>query len=93
MLCFVYASQRQNGSYLWLARKDEFSVLPESLKVLLGDLRPVLEVELDRHRKLPTENAATIRDHLHDQGWHLQLPPTEALAGNRHFEYGKKTVQ
>ncbi len=92
MLCFVYASQRQNGSYLWLAHKDEFSVLPEPLKALLGDLRPVLEVDLDRHRKLPSEDAVMIRAHLQDQGWHLQLPPTDTLAGNRHFEYGRKPV-
>lgn len=90
MQCFVYASQRRNGSYVWLARKDEFNVLSESLKAMLGELRLVLEMELDGQRKLPTEDAATVLDHLHVQGWHLQLPPTESLAGDRHLDYGQK---
>ncbi|TAL87693.1 MAG: YcgL domain-containing protein [Rhodanobacter sp.] len=89
MQCFVYASQRRSGSYLWLARKDDFEVLSEPLKNLLGELRPVLEVELDPQRKLPAEDAATVLEHLHAQGWHLQLPPTDALAGDRLLDYGQ----
>jgi hypothetical protein len=80
MHCFVYASLRKADTYVWLARHDDFSVLPESLALMLGDLRFVLEVELDAQRKLPKEDAAAVLANLQNQGWHLQLPPTHTVA-------------
>jgi len=80
MHCFVYASQRKSETYLWLERRDNFEVLPESLALLLGDLRFVLEVELHPDRRLPYEDAEVVVQHLRTQGWHLQLPPQETLA-------------
>jgi uncharacterized protein YcgL (UPF0745 family) len=91
MQCFVYASARKNDSYLWLARRDGFEVLSESLALLLGELRFVLEVQLDEQRKLPVEDAAQIVDHLRTQGWHLQLPPQETLAAANHPAYQQAT--
>ncbi|WP_158882678.1 YcgL domain-containing protein [Rhodanobacter sp. L36] len=87
MQCFVYASLRKNDSYLWLSRRDGFEVLSESLALLLGELRFVLEVQLDDQRKLPVEDAAMIVEHLRTQGWHLQLPPQETLAAANHLAY------
>ncbi|HUB91978.1 MAG TPA: YcgL domain-containing protein [Dyella sp.] len=80
MHCFVYASQRKADTYLWLDRKDHFDVLPASLSLLLGELRFVLEVELHPERRLPHEDVEVVMEHLHTQGWHLQLPPQETLA-------------
>lgn len=87
MLCFVYASRRKPNSYLWLTKRDDFSTLPASLTALLGELRFVLEVELDEQRKLPVEDAEQVRTHLQAQGWHLQVPPAETLAGANHLAY------
>lgn len=75
MHCFVYASLRKADTYVWLAREGDFSVLPASLTQMLGELRFVLEVQLDGQRKLPKEDAATVLANLQTQGWHLQLPP------------------
>ena len=80
MHCFVYASLRKADTYVWLARQGDFSVLPESLALMLGDLRFVLEVELDPRRKLPKEDVAAVLANLQTQGWHLQLPPAQMLA-------------
>ncbi len=79
MQCFVYASTRQPGNYVWLAARDEFGVVPESLARLLGELRFVLEVQLDAQRRLPLEHAEVVLEHLRGQRWHLQLPPAETL--------------
>lgn len=87
MQCFVYASLRKHDSYLWLAQHDAFDVLPESLALLLGELRFVMEVQLDEQRKLPVEEAAQVLEHLRTQGWHLQLPPQETLASANHPTY------
>jgi uncharacterized protein YcgL (UPF0745 family) len=80
MQCFVYASTRKPDTYVWLAARDELSVLPESLVLLLGELRFVLEVQLDEGRRLPVEDTELVLEHLRSQRWHLQLPPSETLA-------------
>ena len=80
MHCFVYASQRKSDTFVWLAARDEFGVVPESLSMMLGDLRFVLEVQLDDQRRLPHEDNRVVLEHLRTQGWHLQLPPQETLA-------------
>lgn len=87
MLCFVYASLRKPDSYLWLPLRDDFSALPESLVLLLGELRFVLEVRLNEQRQLPNEDADVVVEHLRTQGWHLQLPPQETLATANHLVY------
>ncbi|HEY1590031.1 MAG TPA: YcgL domain-containing protein [Rhodanobacter sp.] len=87
MQCFVYASLRKQDSYMWLAQRDALDVLPESLVLLLGELRFVMEVQLDEQRKLPVEDVTQVLEHLRTQGWHLQLPPQETLASANHPAY------
>jgi uncharacterized protein YcgL (UPF0745 family) len=87
MHCFVYASLRKADCYLWLAQRDGFDVLPESLTLMLGELRFVMEVQLDESHKLPVEDAALVMEHLRTQGWHLQLPPQETMASANHPAY------
>ena len=87
MQCFVYASLRKPDSYLWLAQRDAFDALPETLVLLLGELRFVLEVQLDEQRRLPVEDTEQVITNLRLQGWHLQLPPQETLATAKHLAY------
>jgi len=90
MQCFVYASLHKADTYLWLAGRDEFDVLPEPLALMLGELRFVMEVHLDAQRNLPMEDAHQVLDHLRTQGWHLQLPPQETLAAANQLDYRRK---
>lgn len=90
MQCFVYASLHKADTYLWLAGRDEFDVLPEPLALMLGELRFVMEVHLDAQRNLPMEDARQVLDHLRAQGWHLQLPPQETLAAANQLDYRRK---
>lgn len=80
MHCLVYASKRKADTYLWLDDPKRLEELPDALTGLLGELRFVLEVDLDRDRALPHQDAGQIVDNLCTQGWHLQLPPGETEA-------------
>lgn len=77
MQSFVYASRRREGTYVWLRERDQFDLLPTPLAEQVGELRFVLEVDLTVERQLPREDAATVLAHLGEQGWHLQLPPSD----------------
>lgn len=79
MHCHVYASNRRQQTYVWLAERDQFEVLPAALAQRLGDLRFVLDVQLDSTRSLPNADACNVLEQLRRQGWYLQLPPDTAV--------------
>jgi hypothetical protein len=77
MHCHVYASTRRTETYLWLDDPQRLGDLPDALREMLGEVRFVLEVDLDRDRRLPHQDAGQVLDNLGRQGWHLQLPSGE----------------
>lgn len=77
MQCFVYASHRRPDTYLWLRQRDALDGVPGNLRQTLGELRFVIEVELDAGRRLPNADAPTVLTRLESQGWYLQMPPAQ----------------
>ena len=75
MQAFVYKSQRKEDTFVYLAERDDFERIPETLRTPLGPLVFVLEVALTPERKLACENVETVRQNLASQGFHLQFPP------------------
>ena len=73
MKVFVYHSLKKSGYYLYVANKDDFSPVPEALLPRLGKLEFALEFELDKNRRLATENPQTVIDNLKSTGYHLQI--------------------
>lgn len=89
MHAYVYKSQRKADTYVYLAARDDFGRLPESLRTQLGPLAFVLDVELSPERKLAREDAAAVRDNLAVRGFHLQLPPSLATDPLGEDAFGK----
>ena len=58
--CFIYASRKKPDTYLWLTRRDNFDALPAQLRAMTGELRFVMELQLDETRRLPREDTATV---------------------------------
>ena len=75
MQAYVYKSQRKADTFVYLAKRDHFECIPESLRTPLGDLSFVLEAALTAERKLARENVETVRQNLAAHGFHLQFPP------------------
>ena len=85
MQAFVYKSLKKADTYVYLAGRDDFGRIPGPVRGELGDLRFVLEVALTPGRRLAREDADTVRAHLAERGFHLQLPPRavhDPLAGD-----------
>ena len=75
MQAYVYKSQRKADTFVYLAKRDDFAGLPESLRNQLGILSFVLEVALTPERRLARGDAAVVRQNLAMNGFHIQFPP------------------
>ncbi len=81
MFCAIYKSLKKYDTYLYVAVKDDFSRVPESLLRLLGQPVHVMDLELSPERKLAQEDVAEVMQNLQTRGWHLQMPKKEEWAG------------
>lgn len=70
----VYKSLRKPDTYLYLREKDAFSLVPDSVRLPLGELVFVLDVALGPERKLAREDARVVIANLRARGFHLQRP-------------------
>lgn len=78
MHAYVYKSQRKSETYIYLARRDDFGAVPESVRAPLAPLSFVLSVELTPERRLAHVDAQQVRAALSERGFFLQLPPSPA---------------
>lgn len=85
MNCFVYRSQKKIGMYLYLIKQDDFSVVPDALIKLLGELTFSFEFDLSEDRKLVREESKEVIRIMQESGYFLQMPPpkSEALESSR----------
>ena len=75
MQCFVYRSSLKLDTYIYLAEKDDFSVVPEALLKVFGNPEFTLEFELTPGRTLAQEKPEEVIRSLEERGFHLQMPP------------------
>ncbi|MCC6136087.1 MAG: YcgL domain-containing protein [Candidatus Contendobacter sp.] len=79
MPCAIYKSRRKADTYLYVAVRDDFSMIPEALLKLVGELEHVMDLDLRPERKLALEDTAEVLRNLEERGWHLQMPRREEL--------------
>ncbi|HEY0334654.1 MAG TPA: YcgL domain-containing protein [Stenotrophomonas sp.] len=75
MQAYVYKSQRKQDTYVYLATRDAFDALPDTLQAQLAPLVFVLEVTLTPERRLARVDVEAVRRQLVECGFFLQLPP------------------
>ena len=80
MQCFVYKSLKRPDTYIYLAKKDGFDVLPQSLSDRFGVLELALEFELLPNRRLARTEASVVIQAINDTGFYLQLPPSQVIS-------------
>jgi len=71
--CYIYRSDRKADTYLYLAKKDDFSDVPEDLLKIFGEPQFSFEFLIKPDRKLVKENSTIVYLNLKEQGYHLQL--------------------
>lgn len=75
MKTYIYKSSRKDELYLYLAKKDDFSDVPQALYDSMGK-EPifVMEVELTAERTLAREDVSKVKQNLETHGYHVQMP-------------------
>jgi uncharacterized protein YcgL (UPF0745 family) len=74
MHAYVYKSLRKPDTYLYLRERDGFALVPDGVRLPLGELQFVLEVTLNAQRKLAREDVGVVMRNLQERGFHLQRP-------------------
>ena len=77
MQCTVYKSLKKNDHYLFIKTEENLSRVPEKLLSMMGQLEQVMELELSSTRKLARAEVGDVMGSLNENGYYLQLPPTE----------------
>lgn len=80
MRCYVYKSQRRAETYLFLAQRDDFARVPDSVRLPLGDLVFAFDFDLTPGRKLARGDGDAVRANLAANGFHVQFPPPQVHA-------------
>ena len=73
--CWIYKSPKKDEMYLYISRQDCFDDVPEALLKRFGEPVFVMQLLLTAEKKLARENTRTVINNLHQQGYHLQMPP------------------
>lgn len=75
MKCYIYKSLKKDQLYLYLQKKDGFTVIPESLLNNIGKLEFVMELDITPERKLARVGAVDVMASLQEKGFFVQMPP------------------
>lgn len=75
MLCAIYKSPKKEGMYLYIEKRDDFSVLPETLLELFGKPQFVMLFNLLGQKQLAHLANQAVLEQIKQQGFYLQMPP------------------
>ncbi|OBT08553.1 hypothetical protein A9264_04790 [Vibrio sp. UCD-FRSSP16_10] len=74
MICAIYKSNKKQGMYLYITKKDDFSSVPDELMQMFGKPTMVMVVNLSK-RPLATVDVEKVKASLLKDGFFLQIPP------------------
>jgi uncharacterized protein YcgL (UPF0745 family) len=75
MLASVYRSKVKDHMYLYLAKKDDFSSVPEALLKIFGKPEFSMQLNLKNRQKLARVELSDVKKALKENGYYLQMPP------------------
>jgi uncharacterized protein YcgL (UPF0745 family) len=79
LLCEIFRCSRKAEMYLYVAKETGLSGLPKDMLSSLGELHSVMMLRLHKERHLARADVSKVMAMIHEQGYYLQLPPTDTL--------------
>jgi len=78
LICQIYRSPRQEGMYLYVDKQEGTERVPEALLAKFGVPEEAFALLLSAQRTLARADAAEVLAAIKEQGFYLQMPPSEA---------------
>lgn len=75
MLCAIYKSPKKNETYLYVAKRDDFSEVPVPLMDTFGVPQFVMLFNLAGDKQLLRTENEKVLGAIAEKGFYLQLPP------------------
>ena len=75
MLCAVYKSIRKPQTYIFVAKRDDFSQVPAPLLEKFGPPQLVSILNMSNDTKMAIAEAPKVIKAVKETGFYLQLPP------------------
>jgi uncharacterized protein len=77
LLCSIYRGSKREGMYLYVRRGTDLGTLPEALMKAFGQPGHAMDMLLTADKKLARAEADKVMAQIREQGFYLQMPPTE----------------
>ncbi|WP_428981852.1 YcgL domain-containing protein [Mannheimia indoligenes] len=74
-LCAIYKSKAEDEMYLYVAKRDQFEQVPETLRQIFGKPEFVMMFNLAGDKQLVRAKNEEVLQKLAEQGYYLQMPP------------------
>lgn len=75
ILCTIYRSQKKEGMYLYVEKKENLERVPDTLLKVFGKPQFAMTLLLEPKRKLARVNRDEVELAIKEQGYFLQMPP------------------
>lgn len=75
MLCAIYKSIKKEEMYLYVAKRDDFSRVPNELLSVFGKPQFVMLFNLNGEKRLARAENQDVLQKIEQDGYYLQLPP------------------
>lgn len=72
--CNIYRSDTKIGLYLYLHQDKTHDDIPEELLKLIGKNTWVMEIDLNKRKKLALVDILAVKQNIETQGYHIQFP-------------------
>ena len=90
MLCAIYKSVRKSQTYLFIAKRDDFSPVPDSLLEKFGTPQLISLLNINLQTKFALAEAEKVLSAITNNGYYLQLPPPPVDHLQEHKNWKKK---
>lgn len=74
----IFKGSRKAEAYLYVDKARGLAEVPEVLLAQFGEPEPVMALLLDAGRRLARADAGQVLEKIEEQGYYLQMPPTDA---------------
>jgi len=77
VLCDVYKTAKKDEMYLYVAKKEGLSRVPDELSEMFGKPELALTMLLTPEKKLGRADTAKVISDIEEKGFYLQMPPAK----------------